>query len=161
VTAHVIESTVQVANQHDFCMDPTKHYRVTQSSDLRIAALVDPLPLWDNEGEGLRAFSLDGRKPVPHPIDFEYCGVTQRATYANRSCEDVLSRLGMGPGELDQIGWPQNDSTGFEANTATGVGEERCSVIEARRLKPTCFAGECGANGLCSAGDPPAITFAR
>lgn len=161
VTALAVDVSTQILDQHDFCMEPNRHFRVEQSSDLKIAALIDPLPLWDNEGQGVRAFSLDGRSPEPHPIDFEYCGIIQRATYANRSCADTLLRLGLGPASLDQIGLPQNPFSGFQANTAVGNGEERCSVIEARRLKSSCAEGECNANGLCSAAAPPSIVFAR
>lgn len=57
-------------------------------------------------------------------------------------------------GDLDEL-----RKGGFEANTAVGDGETRCSVIEPRRLKSTCFDGTCSANGLCTAQDPPNFVF--
>jgi hypothetical protein len=53
----------------------------------------------------------------------------------------------------------QSAGTTHSMQLLVGNGEERCSVIEARRLKSTCTEGECNANGLCFAAAPPSIAF--
>lgn len=163
VSALTEDVQVQLLDAHNICMNenPNAQSKVTSSLDNKLASLIDPLPLWDNEGGGLRNMVNDNWGPDHHQVHVEYCGVVQRATYANRDCLQVLPMLGKGLNEINQIGERQNTATGFEATTAIQGQERRCSVIEERYVKSACYDGTCDANGLCTSRDAPDIVFGR
>ncbi len=114
----------------------------------------------DKEAAGYRAFGADNWFPDIHPLQGEFRGITQRATYANRTCAELLPMMGAEPRYLVAVGSPQLVD-GFEANTATSSSESRCSVLEPRIMNSTCYEGTCSANGLCSSAPPPGMVFAR
>jgi hypothetical protein len=163
VSAQTEDLRVQLIDAHNICMDenPNTKQRVTSTMDGKLAFLVDPLPIWDNESGGFRNVVNDNWRPGDHQVLVEHCGVVQRATYANRSCGEVLPMLAKGVPEIEQVGMGRNAATGFEATEAIGLDESRCSVVEARQLKSRCYEGACDANGMCTARDAPDIAFAH
>ena len=90
---------------------------------------------------------------------FDQCGVTQRASYHNRSCSTALSELGLS--ELaSKIDAGYDPSTGVDVRLTIANDELRCSVKEELRLKTLCAEGACNANGLCTRFDAaPMVLF--
>jgi hypothetical protein len=120
---------------------------VTTDFDGTAQARLGALPLWNNASHG------DPALVWPETMTIGYCGMTQRASLWNRSCDDVAALYGdalsygasQGNGVYDA-------ASGFESFDTTVAGkpeEKRCSLREARQFVPRCASGMCDSGGVC------------
>ena len=123
--------------------------RVESSLDPALQAQIAPLQLWDNRGKGLRAMPDANYTLLPENSLFERCGIVQRASYHNRSCQTALGSLGQ-QALIPQIDQGRDPATGVEILDNMDLEEMRCSVFEPWKVTTACARGTCNANGLCS-----------
>jgi len=165
VTALINERTSTIIDEAIFCgLGPNPWdflipgTRVESSLDPMVEAQIQPLQLWDNFTKGVHALAPfdQGR---PDTLQFERCGVTQRASYHNRDCFTTLSALGRSD-LTNKIDTGYDPATGVDVRLTIAADELRCSVREELELKTLCADGACNANGLCSRFEPaPVVLF--
>ena len=120
---------------------------VTSDFDGTVQARIGALPLWNNASHG------DPALLWPEQMSIGYCGMTQRVSLWNRSCDDVAALHGASLFAGTSRGDDGYDAaSGFQYIDTTVDGkpeEKRCSLREARKFVPRCASGMCDSGGVC------------
>jgi hypothetical protein len=144
-----------------FGWDETCHtFHESTSQDSATAQWLAPLPYehvgWNGGPEVRTADGPFGASVVAQEL--RACGLTQRVSYWNRACSALPQGLSLGATPTDSSYRPLDGVRVFEEVSTSGLPEDtRCSVLEARRVVPSCASGTCGASGLCRGGAAPTV----